>query len=221
MNVVRGKKVVDMPAAQLAGIVEAHDRVVVDLGTGDGRYALRYAQDHPRTLVIGVDALADNLREVSHRASRSPRRGGLANLVFVRASAEYIPNELRGIADEIHVLLPWGRLLVGSLLAQRDIVAGLCALAGPGASLRMIFNAEIWQDSTPKELAHLPRLNRSYVEQTMAPAYRQFGIELEQCRLMEEGEVDALATTWARKLSDGRRPDFVLIEGRMAGRPHY
>jgi 16S rRNA (adenine(1408)-N(1))-methyltransferase len=221
MIVVRGKKTVDMSATELTGILEAHKGgVVVDLGTGDGRYAFRYAEANPRTLVIGIDAIADNLREVSQRAARSPRRGGLANLLFVRASAEEVPAELRGVADEIHVLLPWGRLLVGCLLAEEDVMTGLTSIAGPGARLRLIFNAEIWVDSTPKELAHLPRLSRTYVEETMAPAYRRFGIELEQCHLMDEEEVDGLGTTWAKKLSDGRHPDFVLIEGRVAGSGH-
>jgi len=220
MIVVRGRKTVDMSADQLAATVEAHKGVVVDLGTGDGRYAFRYAQANPRTLVIGIDAIADNLKEVSHRADRSPRRGGLPNLLFVRASAEDVPGELRGVADEIHVLLPWGRLLVGCLLAEDLIMYGLTSLAGPGARLRLVFNAEIWADSTPKELAHLPRLTRSYVEETMVPAYRRFGIELERSRLMDEAEVDELGTTWAKKLSDGRHPDFVLIEGKVAGPGH-
>lgn len=220
MIVVRGKKTVEMSATELATIVEAHERVVVDLGTGDGKYALRYAQANPRTLVIGIDALADNLREASQRASRSPRRGGLANVLFVRASAESPPGELRGVADEIHVLLPWGRLLVGTLLAEEDVMSGLTTLAGPGARVRLIFNAEIWADSTPKELAHLPRLSRPYVEETMAPAYTRFGIELEHCRLMDEAEVEDLATTWSKKLADGRHPDFVLVEGKLAG-PQY
>ena len=217
MIVIRGKKTQEMSANELAATVEKHERVVVDLGTGDGRYAFRYAQEHPRTLVIGIDALADNLKEVSHRAARSPKRGGLANLMFVRASVEKVPDELRGVADEIHVLLPWGRLLVGTILAEEDIMSGLTALAGPNASLRLIYNAEIWADSTPKELAELPALSRPYVEQTMTPAYRRFGIELERSRLMDAQEVEELGTTWAKKLADGRNPDFVLIDGKLAG----
>jgi 16S rRNA (adenine(1408)-N(1))-methyltransferase len=218
--VVRGKKTEEMSATELAAIVETHERVIVDLGTGDGKYAARRAQANPRMLVIGIDALADNLREAAQKASRSPRRGGLANLLFVRASAEHPPGELRGVADEIHVLLPWGRLLVGTLLAEEDVMSGLTTLAGPGALVRLIFNAEIWADSTPKELAHLPRLSRPYVEQTMAPAYQRFGIELERCRLLDEAEVEDLATTWSKKLADGRHPDFVLVEGRLPG-PQY
>jgi 16S rRNA (adenine(1408)-N(1))-methyltransferase len=217
MIVVRGKKTEQMAAEELARKLENRERVIVDVGTGDGRFAYRYAEDHPKSLVIGIDAVAENLAEVARKAGRSIRRGGQPNLLFVRAVAEDLPVELRGVADEIHVLLPWGRLLVGCVLADPAILAGLASLAGPGARLRMIFNTQIWLDSLPKGLSDLPRLNRPYVEETMAPAYRTYGIELDHSRLLEDDEVQDLASTWARKLSDGRHPEFVLVEGRVSG----
>ena len=46
----------------------------IDFGTGDGAFVRHSAREAPDTLVIGVDANADNLREVSHRVSRKAAR---------------------------------------------------------------------------------------------------------------------------------------------------
>ena len=63
-------------------------RVVVDLGTGDGRFVLAAAAAGPDTLVIGVDASAGAMAEASRRAAGPTRRGGLPNALFVVAAAE-------------------------------------------------------------------------------------------------------------------------------------
>jgi len=210
--VVHGKRTserLDLPAG--------FQRVVVDLGTGDGRFAYAYAGDHPDALVVGVDAISERLAEVSARAARKPAKGGRPNVLLVRASAESPPAELRGQADEIHVLLPWGALLVGTMLARPDVLGGIVALARPdtGARLRVVFNAEPWDESTPKDLVELPAVTVDYVERTLAPAYRALGIELDDVHELTAEEVRDLPTTWSRRLaaSHGGHPRFVHAAG--------
>jgi 16S rRNA (adenine(1408)-N(1))-methyltransferase len=209
--VVQGKRTTerhDLPAAQ---------RVVVDVGTGDGRFAYSNAGEHPDALVIGIDAISERLAELSAKAARKPAKGGRPNALFVRASAESPPAELRGRADEVHVVLPWGALLAGTLLARPDVMHGLVALARPGATITVVFNAEPWEESTPKDLTDLPAVTVDYVEHTLRAAYRAFGIELDEARSLDEDEVRALPTTWARRLaaSHGGRPRFVLARGTI------
>jgi tRNA G46 methylase TrmB len=61
--------------------------VRLDLGTGDGRYVLAIAAEHPDSLVIGVDANAVAMTAASRRA----RRDRAANALFVVAAAEHPP----------------------------------------------------------------------------------------------------------------------------------
>lgn len=207
-----------MDAAELAGRMAAAgtSRVVLDVGTGDGRFAYAYAGSHPEAFVIGVDAIAERLDELSAKAARKPAKGGRPNVLFVRASAEDPPAELRGLADEVHVVLPWGALLVGTMLAADTVMRGLTSLAKPGgADLTIVFNGEVWEDSTPKDMAELPAVTVDYVTQTLAPRYAEYGIEVDDVHAMDEAEIKALSTTWARKLAHGRHPLFVLARGRV------
>ena len=46
MQVVRGKRLVEFEAAALEALVAQHDRVLIDVGTGDARTAYRIAKSH-------------------------------------------------------------------------------------------------------------------------------------------------------------------------------
>ena len=138
-----------MPAAELEALRGAYERCAVDVGTGDARFAYHLASDHPDWLVIGLDALDAPMGEIAYKASRKPARGGRANLVLLRAAVETLPTESHGVADEVDVLLPWGALLEGIVLARAEVVAGIASIARPAALVRMILNGEIWIDSTP------------------------------------------------------------------------
>jgi 16S rRNA (adenine(1408)-N(1))-methyltransferase len=89
--------------------------VIVDLGTGDGRYVLATAAACPDRLVIGVDAnaaaMADAARKATARSGKpgkpgKPGRGGLPNALFVVAAVEALPVELAGVADLVTAHFP-------------------------------------------------------------------------------------------------------------------
>jgi len=80
--------------------VEREDgrHVVIDVGTGDGRWLYRLARARPEWLYIGIDATLDAARPTMRRARRRRKRGGAPNLVFVRARAETLPGPFAGVA---------------------------------------------------------------------------------------------------------------------------
>jgi 16S rRNA (adenine(1408)-N(1))-methyltransferase len=222
--VVEGKRTRELPRDELdelAGRLSRAGRVHIDVGTGDGRYAYATATAHPDWLVVGIDAIREPLAEISTKAARKPAKGGRDNLLFVRASAEDPPPELHGTAHEVGVVLPWGALLTGAVLAQPAVLQGLTALARPeGADLTVVLNAEPWEESTPKDMAGLPAVTVDYAADTLAPAYAEQGVTVTEARLLDPAEVKALPTTWARRLAASHqgRPRFVLVKGRIAGR---
>src|SRR5436190_16837280 len=105
---------------------------MVDLGTGDGRFVLLAARRDPTTLAIGIDADAASMLEASRRAARAPKKGGLANALFVVSAVEAIPEELAEIADDIRIAFPWGSLLRGVVGADDHVLAGIASFAKPG-----------------------------------------------------------------------------------------
>ena len=213
-RVVGKDRTARMPAEELAARRTAAARTLVDVGTGDARYAYVRASERPDWLVIGIDALDAPMGEIAYRASRKPARGGLDNLVLLRGAIDALPEELRGIADEVTVLLPWGRLLEGIVLADDDVLTGLAALAQPGARYEVVLNGEIWEESLPARFEHLPVPTPAYIAAVVAPGCARAGITLGPARYLTAEEAKSLPTTWARKLGHGRaHPTFVRVDG--------
>lgn len=127
---------------------------------------------------VGLDAIADNLRDASRRAA--------PNSLFLRLALEDAPGELAGFADRLTVLFPWGSLL--RAVAQAE-PAGLSALRGicrTGADVRFVF-----------ELQSDPRLlERAYRDAALAVSGTALPIE----------SARALPTTWAKKLGFAGKP---------------
>jgi 16S rRNA (adenine(1408)-N(1))-methyltransferase len=218
MITVRGKQLRDMTRAELLASADTYAGVTIDVGTGDGAFAYRYAQTHPEHLVIGLDPVRENVREYSAKAARpparagKPERGGLANVLYIVASIEQTPPELEGIADVLYVNLPWGSLMRGVILGDDVVLEGLASLACDGCRLRIIVNTRIFDDPVPIDARDLPELTPEYVRERLADPYARAGWRIDEARLFDADEVAGLGTTWAKRLSHRRPPPSVLIE---------
>lgn len=192
------------------------ERTVLDVGTGDGRFAYRLAKDNPAWYVFALDAVGENLEEIARRAGRKPSRGGLSNVSFVVGRAEALPEDLDGVCDLLTVILPWGRLMRDVMTPDAETLAGFRRVARGGATLELVLNTEIFAEPVPQEVRDLPPVTPAYVDRVLRPAYRSSGIDLADARYLDEREVTGLHSTWSRKLAHGRSPRFVFVEGVFA-----
>jgi 16S rRNA (adenine(1408)-N(1))-methyltransferase len=211
MIIVRGKALSEMTREQLEALTAAYGGVAIDLGAGDGRAAYRRAIERPRELVIAIEPVRENVRELSAKAAKKPERGGAPNALYAVASIEQLPPELRGIADEIFVTLPWGSLMRGIMLGDGVVLGGIASLGRQGAAVRMALNTRIFDDPVPLDVRDLPELSPDYARQTLAPAFAAAGLRIDEARWMEAEEVAALGTTWAKRLSHRSPPRSLLI----------
>jgi len=212
-RVIGKRRTAPFGADALAELRAAFPTTLVDVGTGDGRFAYQLASADPTRLVVGVDALDEPMGEIAAKSARKRARGGRPNLLLVRAAIEALPPELVGVADEVSVQLPWGSLLEGIVLARDDVLGGLAALCAPGARLEVTLNGEIWLDSTPIRYEHLPVPTPEYVADVVATGLAEVGITFGAARYASAAEAKALPTTWARKLGHGRtHPVFVQFD---------
>jgi hypothetical protein len=97
--------------------------VVVDIGTGDGRYVYRSARSDPDRFYIGIDVERGALQKISEKIHRNSKKGSLSNVLFVLAPVKDLPSVFVQLADEIHIhfsmmmagkeIPPTGRGVVG------------------------------------------------------------------------------------------------------------
>ena len=141
-------------------------------------------------LFVGVDAIADNLRDASRRAS--------PNSLFGRLALEDAPGELAGFADRLTVLFPWGSLLRAVFEPEMDGLARLRGICRPGADVRFILEV----GSDPRDL------ERRYLDAGLAMVGTPLPVETAR----------ALPTTWAKKLGFSGRPrTFCEFRGPAIG----
>ncbi|MEX2227031.1 MAG: class I SAM-dependent methyltransferase [Dehalococcoidia bacterium] len=211
MITVRGKQLADITADELRSLIDAYDGVTLDVGAGDGRFVYHYAQQHPERFVIGIDPVRENMREISAKAAKKRERGGAANVLFVVGSIEQPPEELRGVADEIFVTLPWGSLMRGIILGEAQVLDALASFGTPGARMRIVLNTRIFDDPVPLEARDLPEVTPDYARETLAPAFERAGMRIGRAEWMDADEVATLGTTWAKRLSHRRPPRSVAV----------
>ena len=161
----------------------------VDFGTGDGTFVRRTAKLQSDVLFIGLDAIADNLREASRRAPD--------NALFGLLPLEEAPGELAALADRLTVLFPWGSLLRAVALPEPGPLSRLRGLCKSGAQVRFVFEHASGREA-------------------LESAWREAGLDL-RGREMSVEEARALPTTWAKRLGYSGKPRcFRDFQGRAA-----
>lgn len=194
MEILRNKILLRLHAEEFASLRAPYDAVCIDIGTGDGRYALHLARACPADFIIGIDTCRENLRTASRTTP--------ANVLFVIADAQALPLELRGLARRITVNFPWGSLLTGLLTKESAVLTGLAAIAAPDAVVEVRVNGDALGPAGGALDDGAARLRG---------ALQVHGFRIDH---QEELNADALrrcSTTWARRLAHGRHPRAVSL----------
>jgi hypothetical protein len=191
-----GKHCQEITTDELIARIADWPDVLIDLGTGDGRFVVHTARAHPVQYVIGIDACRDNLHEASRRAP--------ANALFLIANACTLPAKLAEIASAITINFPWGTLLAGLLEDGSPLLASLAALARPGATLEIRLNGGA--------LAEAGYVLESGGQQVRRLA-RLAGFRVAAPQPLVADDLRAYPTTWAKRLAFGRDPRALYLAG--------
>jgi 16S rRNA (adenine(1408)-N(1))-methyltransferase len=171
-----------------------YNRIILDLGTGDGRYVHSLAERFPADFIIGVDSCRENLHEYS--------RAKLPNMLFIISNAQSLPGELNGLVSHISINFPWGSLLNGLLNAETSLMRGLERLATSTTSINVHLNGGALAEAG---WALENGADKIYYNLLQA------GWRVRTPRCMDADELQAFPTTWARRLAHGRDPRAMKI----------
>lgn len=199
MERIVGKTRLELDGLELRRTAASYQRVLLDLGTGDGRLVRRAAERDKNLFAIGIDTCRENLIRHSRVASK--------NALFLVADACDLPAELYGLASLITVNFPWGSLLLALLEGDSGLFTGIAGSLRPHALLRICVNAEAIGEAgyalTEGAELVVANLHRSgFVLQKQAP--------------LAPIELKSFPTTWAKRLAFGRNPAAIEVEARLA-----
>jgi 16S rRNA (adenine(1408)-N(1))-methyltransferase len=187
-------------------VPEGYADVVVDLGTGDGKFVLREARARPDALFVGIDAVGEAFARSAAR-KRLP-----ANARFVVGDATRPPEALERRASEVYVNFPWGSLLRALAAPDPDPFARVVALLRPGGVLRTLLNLSAVADRSYAERLELPSLDDADVEGRLVPGWRAAGLDDVRWRRLAPGEDPPWRTSWGQRLVRGSGRETLLVE---------
>ena len=174
--------------------------IVLDIGTGDGRFVFSSAKADPAKFYIGIDANAKPLEKLSTKITRKPAKGGLTNAMFVQAAAEDLPEEFDGVASEIHINFPWGSLLRAVAVGEPKVLESLRSILAPRGSLTVTIGVDPARDGAELIRLGITKLDISYIDSVRRTAYDSAGFEMIGRRELSMPEWSQIETSWARKL---------------------
>jgi 16S rRNA (adenine(1408)-N(1))-methyltransferase len=186
--------------------------VIIDIGTGDGRFVYQSARQNPNKLYIGIDPNARPLEKISEKVHRKPAKGGAPNVLFIQAAVEDLPSELNGVADEVHVHFPWGSLLRAVAAGDTAVLVNLRRICAPGALLEIVVGLDTERDQTEIERLGLTPLSIEFIDQQLAPRYRSAGFETIERGIIPATEWPEFNTSWAKRLhgNEGRAITYLI-----------
>lgn len=206
MLIIKGNKTEKMDADELKQLVGGFKTIILDLGTGDGRFVYKNALKNPGVFYIGMDPSEKQLRI----SAREIQRKKLDNILLVVGSAEQSPVELCGLADVIYVNFPWGTLLETFAKPVEQNLRNIFGLLKESGTVEVIFGYnESLEPSETKRLS-LPAIDIDYIKGVLVPEYGKMGLNITKFGRFDT-EAQKVETTWNKKLKTGRR-DWFYIE---------
>lgn len=200
METIRGKSPYALDLNGLADRLTGYSRVLLDLGTGDGRYVRFLADSNPDSFVIGLDACRENLQEHS--------RAKLPNMLFIIASAQNLPGELNGLVSHITINFPWGSLLESLLNDDSALLDGLSSVSRQNAQIELRLNSGALAEAGTSLEAGAVMIHENI---------EQHGWKTSSPCLLDTRLLRSIPTTWAKRLAYGRDPRAVQIKGIRSG----
>ncbi|HEX9386619.1 MAG TPA: class I SAM-dependent methyltransferase [Anaerolineales bacterium] len=199
METIRGRTSLELDFNGLTERLANYKRIMLDLGTGDGRYVRTLAEAHPDWFVIGVDSCRENLREQS--------QAKLRNLLFVIASAQDLPNELSGLISYITINFPWGSLLQSLLTGDSSLMRGLESISRSNASVDLHLNGGAMAEAGTTLEVGAEKIYDNLIRS---------GWHVESPVMMNTNALRSFPTTWAKRLAFGRDPRAMALNGYFA-----
>lgn len=196
METLQGKKSFDINLNEFTLRHKKYNRLILDLGTGDGKFAFYLADSFPKYFVIGLDSCRENLTEYS--------RAKLPNLLYVIANAQHLPCELHGLISHVHINFPWGSLLQSLLNGDANLFCGLEKISTNHAFINLHLNAGAFNEQGWTLLNGVDQIEVNL---------RRVGWHINDQKEMNIQALKKFPSTWSKRIAVGRDPRAIELIG--------
>jgi len=186
--------------------------VIIDIGTGDGRFVYQSARRNPNKFYIGIDPNTRPLEKISEKIHRKPAKGGAPNVLFIQSAIEDLPDDLNGVANEVHVHFPWGSLLRAVAKGDVALLQNLRRICATDALLEVVIGIDPVRDESELERLGVQPLTLEIIDAVLVPNYASAGFEIIERGMIAASEWPEFDTSWAKRLQGNeQRPITYLI----------
>jgi len=186
--------------------------IILHIGTGDGKFSYELARKYKNRFIIGIDSSKENLKDISTRIYKKESKGGLANMLFINANIFDLPEELKGIANQIFINFPWGSLLKGIVTADELTWNNIKKVSKKGTLIEIIFGYDAQTDKTEIERLGLPEMNLNYLKTILLPELKLKGFEIKQLSEITSDNFKKFPSSWAKKMSFGKVRKYYYLK---------
>jgi 16S rRNA (adenine(1408)-N(1))-methyltransferase len=164
-------------------------------------------------MIIGIDPDHKGLIEVSSKTIKKSAKGGVKNALFVLANITDLPDELTGVANQVFINFPWGSLLTGIVLGEKQIWNNIKKICQKNAVVDILVGYD--KQTETKQTAGLPVLTIEYIKNELAPKLESIGFRLIKIQRLSSNVLKTYPSKWAKKLSFGKRRDFYYLRLKL------
>jgi hypothetical protein len=170
----------------------------IDVGTGDGAYALHLARSKPGIAVLGLDTHLGNLSK--------PARKKLSNLRFIECDAAAYPAWLRHRANAVSINFPFGTLFHAVIGHDPETQSRVFALAGAGARIEVRVNASA---------GAVYGVSLDDIRDGVTKAIHQLAPHTASVAVVSHEQMRSVPSTWAKRLAYGRPTAMVVATAAL------
>ena len=184
-----------------------HNKTIIDLGTGDGRFVFKSAQANPNNLYIGIDPSEKQLQAYSKKINTNR----LENAKLLVGSLKNLPEQIKGTADVLYVFLPWGTLLQNIVKPTNESSQRFASVLKKPATMEILLGYDPKSEPSESTRLELPELTKNYLLDEPIKIFELNGFKLVSLEQIDKKQLDNIETTWGKKLRFGKnRPLFMI-----------
>ena len=172
------------------------------------------ARRNPNKFYIGIDPNTRPLEKISEKIHRKPAKGGAPNVLFIQSAIEDLPDELNGVANEVHVHFPWGSLLRAVVVGDVALLRNLRRICAADALLEVVIGIDPVRDKSELERLGVQQLTLEIVDDVLVPNYAAAGFQIIERGIISASEWPEFETSWAKRLQGNEQRSLTYLFAR-------